>query len=288
MAQNAAGRRAPLAYVEEGQSRPGALPLLLVHGWAARASFFAAQIPAFARETRVIAPDLPGHGASRDVPTGDIPALADALARLLDACKVGPVLAVGWSMGASVLWELAARTPERFAGIVSVDMTPRVLNDAQWRLGLPDGFDAGDCERTVAAMRADWARYCERVAANVLAEGAETTPPHALFADNDADVMAACWRALASFDARPLIPCIATPMIVAYGARSKLYAPDVSAWIERTAPNAVRVPFRRSGHAPHIEEPEAFNRLIREFAALLTGQDAKRDLQRLGRDAAAV
>lgn len=294
MAQRTLQRHTPIAYVDTGTGRSGAPPLLLVHGWAARADFFAPQIETLAATHRVIAPDLAGHGASRHPDAlSTIEAMADDVAALLAALDLDRVLAVGWSMGASVLWELMARPgPSRIAGLVSVDMTPRVLNDAGWSLGLSDGLDGDGSQRAVEAMRADWGRFSERVAGNVFAgdaaAGVRARYPHAAFADNDADAMSRAWLSLTAFDARPLIQRISAPMLVAYGARSKLYAPAVSAWIADAAPHAAHIAFEQSGHAPHLEEPARFNRVLNDFAAILSGKDAQRNLQQLGRDTATI
>jgi pimeloyl-ACP methyl ester carboxylesterase len=34
-------------------------------------------------------------------------------------------------------------------------------------------------------------------------------------------------------------------------------------------PSASTIEFDRSGHAPHLEQPELFNRTVRDFAAML-------------------
>jgi pimeloyl-[acyl-carrier protein] methyl ester esterase len=291
--------RTPMAYAEEGPS-PGSAgavagnpPLLCVHGWAAHGGLFAPQFARFADTHRVIAPDLRGHGRSRAGAAPDIAGMADDVAALLEDLDLDGVVAVGWSMGAAVLWDLLRRSPaaERIAGLVVVDMTPRILNDVSWRLGLAGGFDALDSARATMRMREDWREFSVRVAANALAS--EGAPPALLetlqadFAGNDPELMAQAWESLCSMDLREDIARIATPTLVAYGARSQLYAPDVSAYLVAHAPNAVRVPFQRSGHAPHLEEPERFNRLLNDFVAILSGQDARHDMQRLGETAAA-
>lgn len=75
--------------------------VLLVHGWgdhAARLGAFVA--PLVLQGFRVVAVDMPGHGA-RGIARTDLPAMADAL-RLV-AAQVGPIHAViGHSMGATV------------------------------------------------------------------------------------------------------------------------------------------------------------------------------------------
>lgn len=283
--------RAPMAYAEAGAK--DAPPLLLVHGLGAAASsgFFGAQFDHFSGQRRVVAPDLRGHGGSRRGPAPTISGMADDVEALLEGLDLENVVAVGWSMGATVLWDLLARGKgKRIVGLVTVDMTPRVLNDVTWRFGLADGFDALDSARSMQRMREDWKQYSARIANNALAGD---PPPSKLLQffergvlDNDPDLMAQAWDSLCAADFRDALARIETPMIVTHGMRSKLYAPTVSAYVAETAPNAVRIPFHRSGHAPHMEEPERFNRLINDFTAILSGQDVRRDMRRLGEHAA--
>lgn len=283
--------RAPMAYAEAGAK--DAPPLLFVHGLAAAASngFFAPQFDHFSAQHRLIAPDLRGHGGSRGGPAPTISGMADDIEALLEGLDLRDVVTVAWSMGAIVLWDLLSRGGgKRIAGLVTVDMTPRVLNDVAWRFGLADGFDALDSARSMQRMREDWKLYSARIASNALAGD---PPPAKLLQffergvlDNDPDLMAHAWESLCAADLRDALATIETPMIVTHGMRSKLYAPTVSAYVAETAPNAVRIPFHRSGHAPHLEEPERFNRLITEFAAILSGQDVRRDMRRLGDHAA--
>lgn len=291
--------RTPMAYADmgpktgSGGADSGNAPLLFVHGWAAHGGLFAPQLARFADTHRVIAPDLRGHGRSRAGAAPDIAGMADDVASLLEDLDLEGVVAVGWSMGAVVLWDLLRRSAaaSRIAGLLVIDMTPRILNDVSWRLGLAGGFDALDSARATMRMREDWKAYSVRVAANALApEGATAALRETLltdFADNDAGLMAQAWDSLCALDLRADIAGIATPTLVAYGARSQLYAPEVSAYLVAHAPNAVRVAFQRSGHAPHLEEPERFNRLLNDFVAILSGQDVRRDIAHLGENAAA-
>ena len=45
-----------------------------------------------------------------------------------------------------------------------------------------------------------------------------------------------------------------------------IYSEEASAWLAAELPNARRVGFADSGHAPHLEEPDFFNREIEKFA----------------------
>ncbi len=93
--------------------------VLFVHGagmdhtvWTMPARYFARQ------GCHVLAPDLPGHGRSAGKPLATVEAMAGWLVALLDACGAARVRVVGHSMGSLVALVLAARYPERVAGVV--------------------------------------------------------------------------------------------------------------------------------------------------------------------------
>src|SRR5262249_189666 len=72
-------------------------------------------LKALAKDYRVIAPDLRGHGKS-DKPTGDKQygiEMVEDLVRLLDHLKIKKAHAVGYSMGALITGKLLATHPDR-------------------------------------------------------------------------------------------------------------------------------------------------------------------------------
>jgi pimeloyl-ACP methyl ester carboxylesterase len=248
------------------------LPILLLHGWGCHGGFFRPQLRDLAPAWHVLAPDLPGHGltGSAGVPLS-IEAAADACADLLAARGLDRVLVVGWSMGAAVAWAmLERRGVARIAGLVVVDMSPRPLNDAGWRLGLRDGLDLVRSDRAAAAMPGAWPAFAERIVHSLLPRGlprdeALAAWAHAEVAGCGPAAMAAMWRSLVAQDFRALVPRIAGPTLLAYGARSALYSPDVLSWMAEQAPASRIVRFQRSGHAPHLTEPAAFNAALTAF-----------------------
>ena len=85
-------------------------PLLLVHGLGSEARSWSTVSPRLAEHREVIAVDLPGFGATPRLagPT-TIGSLADALTSFLDAQGLRGIDAVGSSMGARLVLELARR-----------------------------------------------------------------------------------------------------------------------------------------------------------------------------------
>lgn len=254
---------ARIAYSDEGEGRP----LVLLHGLMADSSFFERQ-RALADSFRVIAVDLRGHGRS---PAGPVPPtiglLAEDVTGLARALELDGAVGVGWSLGAAVLWRvLAGPASPKFTGAVVVDMTPRVLNDRDWDLGL----SRETCEARSQAIREDFPAFAAAAGRAIFAAaGAEADRAAEAFAANDPGAIGALWESLVEEDFRPLLPSIRQPTLVVHGAQSHLYGADTAGHLAAALPNARAVTFDRSGHAPHLEQPELFNATLREFAATL-------------------
>jgi pimeloyl-ACP methyl ester carboxylesterase len=98
--------------------------LVFVHGWTCDWSFWREQIPAFSKQARVIALDLPGHGES-DRPPEKSAYTMDSFARAVEAvmrdAKVRRAVLVGHSMGTPVVRQFYRLFPERTLALVFVD-----------------------------------------------------------------------------------------------------------------------------------------------------------------------
>ena len=104
--------------------RPGARPVLALHGWLDNAASFTPLAPALLAQDDIdlLAIDLAGHGHSDWLPAGySQPAQAAQLLGLLDALGWPQVDLIGHSMGASIAGLLAAALPERVTRLVCID-----------------------------------------------------------------------------------------------------------------------------------------------------------------------
>ena len=78
-------------------------PLVLIHGVGLRLDAWAPQVSALAATHRVIAVDLPGHGASSPIAAGSgLPVFVDWFAEALDDLDVGAANVAGHSLGALI------------------------------------------------------------------------------------------------------------------------------------------------------------------------------------------
>jgi len=110
-----------------GRAHQAGAPLVVfLHGAGMDHSVWSLQSRWFAHHGfRVLAVDLPGHGASEGSPLPDIPALAAWTAALIEA-QGGKARLVGHSMGALVALATAARYPELIEGLALVGVGARM------------------------------------------------------------------------------------------------------------------------------------------------------------------
>ena len=102
-------------------SGSGPRTVTLIHGWTCDSTSWDAQVPALAKEYRVIALDLPGHGRSGSPADGKFS--MELFARAVEAVRseagADKVVLVGHSMGAPVIREYAKLFPQRVAALVA-------------------------------------------------------------------------------------------------------------------------------------------------------------------------
>ncbi|WP_342239017.1 alpha/beta fold hydrolase [Inquilinus sp. OTU3971] len=116
-------------------------PIVMVHGFAGELLTWAGcQVQLSARHP-TYALDLPGHGgSSRDLGSGGVPGLAEALLAFLDAVGIGRAHLVGHSLGGAVVLQAALSRPDRAASLTLVASS-----------GLGEEVDTGFIDRLLGA-----------------------------------------------------------------------------------------------------------------------------------------
>lgn len=247
---------------------------MFLHGWSLGKGAFGIQRRELSDRFRIVIPDMRGHGNSTDFAKGDgIDTLAGDLEQLLVHLDLDNAILVGWSMGALVAWEFA-QGPQggRVAGIVTIDMVPRVLNGDGWQHGLRSGTHLYDVDIDLSKMRDDWPAFTSAYVPKVFAEG-KTEERRELIdkmvefvRDNNVDSMAGLWTSLVRADFVDAVKTLDVPTLITYGKLSQIYTEEAAEWMDQHIPNSQRIGFADSGHAPHLEEPQRFNESLAGFA----------------------
>jgi pimeloyl-[acyl-carrier protein] methyl ester esterase len=252
---------------DEGTGRP----LVLIHGWSCPGQFFQTQVKDLKAHARCIVPDLPGHGRTGAALPLSIEASADGLHEYLEEQNLSDVILCGWSMGALVAYALIEHHgSDRVASMITIDMSPKVLNTADWANGTLNGLNAELNRQFLASMIASWPKLPSRIANRLYAEGDSPGADLLAFAQQeiakaDPTLLKPMWASLTEQDFRPLLREFPVPLHLAAGLRSQLYGLGVRRWHQENVPNFQLHEFAQSGHAPHLEEPERFTQMLSEI-----------------------
>lgn len=99
------------------------IPLVVVHGFAAAGVLYAQTLSRLVgMGFKVIAIDTPGHGSTDPVrPFSPLSRYTDQIVMAIQELGINKAVLLGHSMGGRLVAEVAARQPERTAGVVLVD-----------------------------------------------------------------------------------------------------------------------------------------------------------------------
>ena len=245
-------------------------PILFIHGWSQNHLCWAKQYDsALADEFRLVAFDLRGHGMSEaplepDRYTDDA-LWADDVAAILDQLRLDRPVLVGWSYGAFVICDyVRAYGRDRIAAINFVEGAVK-LGEAAFGTLIGPGFldhfvaaTADDLPTNIWGMRS-FVKAC--LVKPVSADDLET---------------AVCWNvavpaqvranlAAREIDDDDVLQALDVPVLVTQGRADAVVLPAMAEHVVATCPTAEASWYDGVGHAPHLEEPERFNRELAEL-----------------------
>lgn len=250
-----------------GRSFDRELPtVVLIHGAGHDHSVWNNQARSLAHHGYgVLAPDLPGHGATQGEPLATIDALADWILAVLDACGVVRAALAGHSMGSLIALAAAARAPERVSRLVLIgsvapmpvappllaaaaekrDTAHRMIN--QWSFS-PTG------QLGQAAAPGTWQTGLNRRLMERQAEGVLATD------------LGACNAWTAGLDLAAAVRC---PTLLVCGERDQMTPPRAVKPLHEALVNAAggarMITVSGAGHALMTEAPNAVSDAIRGF-----------------------
>jgi 3-oxoadipate enol-lactonase len=250
-----------LAYGDRGREHETVL--LLVHGFPLDRRLWAAQVDPFANMTRVISPDLRGHGRSQVVPGPfTMEQHADDLAALLDHLKVRQTVVAGLSMGGYVAFAFWRRYPQRVRGLILADTRAE-----------PDGAAAraGRDAAMVTVQQMGAAAYADEMLPRLLAPANLADAKIAgaalkMMAEQPVEgIIGALGGLRDRTDSRDTLPTITVPTLVIAGDVDVITPPADARALTAAIPGARLVVIPKAGHLSPLENPRAFNAAVWTF-----------------------
>ena len=241
------------------------LPLACVHGFGGDKEtwlLMSALVP-HARGTLLI--DLPGHGASADVPEerASIRHHAEAVIRTLDHAGLDRAIVCGNSMGGGVALRLAVTWPDRIAGLVLVASVGRDVHDGGARAWV-------DGENPLIPREEDVDRFMQIVLEQPPPVGRAVIRHVIMERARRADVLHKLFRGFVLADGDEGVPrdlsVIDRRALVIHGEQDRIIAKRTAEDLVLGLPRGELVVMRGVGHAPQLEAPRHTARIIEAFA----------------------
>jgi pimeloyl-ACP methyl ester carboxylesterase len=253
--------RASIAVEEIGRGSP----ILFMHGGSTSRAVFTKQFESrLAEEHRLIAFDLPGHGASSDAydpaRTYIIPGLARTVLDLIAHLGLSDIILVGWSLGGQIALEVASRFDDIRALVLSGTSPAGIRFDEGTKPPTPGSvlskmlWTADDAAEFISTT-------FDHLAVPLLRQAVVRTDTRFRH------ILAASLHERLTCNQREVVENSPFPIAVINGADDPTL--DLDYFDSLAIPNlwarqCLRI--RHAGHAPHWSAPDVFNQLLRGFA----------------------
>jgi len=235
-------------------------PLVLVHGYLGSSEMWSLQKEFLSKNFRVISPALPGFGESYKAQSlNSINAIAKFVFKCLDEKKITEFHLMGHSMGGMIVQEMVK---------ISGDRIKKLICFATGSIGdIPGRFESMDTTRerlkkdglkeTVNRVPKKWfvegnkAKYyylCEQAVKNISIQSAD----NALIAMKN-------WRGYEN------LKNIKQDALIIWGDRDVSYNFDQVDTLKKNIPNSKLEIFKGCCHNVHLEEPQKFNEIVKNF-----------------------
>lgn len=242
-------------------------PVLLIHGITNFHQSWSAQIDSLVQQGyRVIAPDLPGHGASAPLHKKmTVEAFAATMAALLDAKGIAAAHLCGVSLGGMVAMTFALRFPDRVKRLVVADTAAR--------------FDSDLHQKMLAGWQTDF--LAENGPLNRLKKTWPILVNESFRSSAQGDATFAEWmtnakkasgssyayvcNGLAEYNIENALDCITQPTLVLAGSDDRMLPPAENQAIAAKIPGAIFEIIDGGSHLPNVDSADAFNAALHRF-----------------------
>jgi len=267
--------------------------IVLVHGWAMHTGIWREFAKQLAQNYRVTCIDLPGHGRSEKIDPFTLERISDELVNIIPPSPpfskgggslpslgqdvsssppfekggAGGICWLGWSLGATVVLDIADRYPERVSSLVLLAGNPSYTQTEQWPGmdgGLLDDF-AGHLKKNcqVTLLRFLSLQVNGMPDSKALLKALKTT----VFECDAPDqaTLQGGLNILKQADLRPVLAKLTIPVSVILGGLDTLVPVAVGQKMQQLLPNLELNIIDRAGHVPFLSHSRETVAIIVRF-----------------------
>jgi len=235
-------------------------PLVLIHGFLGSSRMWGPQIDFFKDYFRVITPDLPGYGKSNKTTShNSIQSIANLLLDCLGEKKIDKFHLLGHSMGGMIVQEIAKKSGDKISKLVCYSTGPRGEMPGRFETieQSRENLKNKGLEITAKNIAKTWftkgedAKYFD-ICIEVGKQTSLETADNSLVAIKN-------WNGVDS-----LID-IKNETLIVWGDQDKSYNLEQTQTLENNIGNSKLIIFKNCAHNVHLEQPDQFNKTIKDF-----------------------
>lgn len=240
-------------------------PLVILHGWGMNSGMFRAFAQQLSDNNTVFLVDLPGHGRSAALPEYSMSLVIEQLLETIPE----PAVWVGWSMGGSIVLQLAEGYPDRVKGVILLCANPKYSMAEDWPLAMDNSMLDEFTEAVKENDQMTLAKFTglmsqgEGSQARVLLRSVRKQLSEAPKPDREALL----WGLdiLQNADFREQFKQCQLPMSVLLGANDPLIPEQVADYMQQLKPGVEVTVIKNCGHISFLSQPQMTAQLISGF-----------------------
>ena len=235
-------------------------PLVLVHGFLGSSKMWKPQIDFFKDHFRIITPDLPGFGKSNKAKShNSIQSIANLLINCLEEKKVHKFHLLGHSMGGMVVQEMAKKVGDKISKLVCYSTGPRGE--------MPGRFETVD-ESRENLQKSGLETMTRNIARTWFIKGEKAKYFDVCIETGKQTSMEAVDNSLVAFknwNGVDTLKNIKNKTLIIWGDQDKSYNFEQVQTLEKNIENSKLIIFKNCAHNVHLEQPDQFNKTIKDF-----------------------
>ena len=256
---------------KSGQATASDIPLVLIHGWGTSSLVWQDLIACLKAKFDIIVIDLPGFGNNAKVRAENFETLVEKLTHALPSqCYL-----LGWSLGGMLATQIAAKCTEKVVKLITIASNPCFVESDRWPTAMLENTYQQFIENFKSDPASTFSRFIllqsqgdsERKLVSARLKSIQKSPE---------EFQLQSWQVgldwLKQIQNDSVVFQLSQPALHLFGENDQLVPASAALAIQERQPDGAII-LEKTGHVPHVSQPEEVAKEIKTF--LLAG--VKRD-----------
>lgn len=269
-----------LKYYDKGEGTP----FIIVHGFGGSTLGNMGLLRKIDKDVRTISFDQRGFGETKPSINANVHQSAKDIHELIEKLELDDVVLMGYSMGSHVVFSYIQQFgTEHLSKVIIGDMTPKLVNDDDWKYGLYQGwYKEEDFQKDLELIKNDYGYFYARLASEMIPQrkptdirdftltkdeliekiakelNTDTKTAKGFVNQNPSEELKELyyqyWKSMGEADYRDLLSSIDVPTCILYADPGSIYYEATAKYMLDRIPNSTSIVMKNATHGSLIEE----------------------------------